>query len=221
MPPNVAPAVNIWPIPAPAWWMPNWSFRKSCRSASLPDPARDELGVGFVRARGGAYVEYRRAYIIYAAQQGVLLVRNSSYFYGRDRLDHAVYVADPIVPQPVLENLTAAQIDSGDLFKPLRAGHGAQAAALIAGFMRHENALHDWVWGEGLGVTLDYLRDKLQAKRAMPYIGIISKGWPAWKPRRVVALDAGVIDDIARGIYAPEDGERIVMLSGAGGDFPL
>jgi hypothetical protein len=36
MPPNVAPAANTWPIPAPGWWMPNWSFRKSCRSASLP-----------------------------------------------------------------------------------------------------------------------------------------------------------------------------------------
>ncbi len=191
------------------------------RDASLPDPARDELGVGFIRPRGGAYVEYRRSYVLYASQQGALLVRNSSYFYGRDRLQHAVYLANPIVPQDTLENLTAAQIDSGDLFKPLATGHGEQVAALVAAFMRHENALHDWVWGEGAGVTLDYLRDKLQAKRGMPYIGIVNKGWPAWKPERVVALDAGVIDDIARGIYAAPEGARIVMLSGAGGDFPL
>ncbi len=191
------------------------------RDAALPDPARDELGVGFVRARGGAYVEYRRSYILYASQQGALLVRNSSYFYGRDRLRHAVYIADPQVPQETLENLTATQIDSGALFAPLSTGRGEQAAALVAGFMRHENALHDWVWGEGLGVTLDFLRDKLQSRRGMPYIGIVKKGWPAWTPQRVVALDDGVIDDIARGIYAPQDGGRIVMLSGPAGDFPL
>lgn len=191
------------------------------RDASLPDPARDELGVGFSRPRGGAYVEYRRSYVLYASQHGALLVRNSSYFYGRDRLKHAVYLADPLVPQHALENLTAAQIDNGDLFRPLATGHGEQAAALVAGFMRHENALHDWVWGEGAGVTLDYLRDKLQARRVMPCIGMIRKGWPAWAPQRVVALDEGVIDDIARGVYAPDAGMRIVMLSGAGGDFPL
>lgn len=191
------------------------------RDASLPDPARDELGVGFARPRGGAYVEYRRSYILYASQQGVLLVRNSSYFYGRDRLQHAVYVAPAAREQDKLENLTAAYIDSGEFFKPLQTGHGEQAAALTAAFMRHENALHDHVWGEGLAVTLDYLRDKLRSRRGMPYIGIIKKGWPAWAPRHVVALDEGVIADIARGIYAPADGERIIMLSGAGGDFPL
>lgn len=191
------------------------------RDASLPDPARDELGIGFVRARGGAYVEYRRAYIIYASQQGALLVRNSSYFYGRDRLKHAVYLADPALTQELLEGLTVAQIESGSVFKPLSSGRGEQVAALTAGFMRHENALHDRIWGEGLPVTLDYLRDKLQAKRGMPYIGLIKKGWPAWAPKRVVALDEGVIADIAQGIYAPAQGERIVMLSGTGGDFPL
>lgn len=191
------------------------------RDASLPDPARDELGAGFVRARGGAYVEYRRSYVLYASQQGALLVRNSSYFYGRDRLRHAAYVADPQVPQETLENLTAAQIDGGVLFTPLAAGRGEQAAALVAGFMRHENALHDWVWGEGLGVTLDFLRDKVQSRRGMPYIGTVKKALPAWAPQRVVALDEGVIDDIARGIYAPPDGARIVMLSGPAGDFPL
>lgn len=191
------------------------------RDATLPDPARDELGVGFIRPRGGAYVEYRRSYILYASQHGALLVRNSSYFYGRDRLRHAVYIAAPIVPQDILQNLTAAQIDAGDLFKPLANGHGAQVASLVAGFMRHENALHDWVWGEGQGVTLDYLREKLQARRGMPYIGCVKKGWPAWKPRHVVALDEGVIADIAQGIYAPQEGERIVMFSGTSGDFPL
>lgn len=191
------------------------------RDAALPDPARDELGVGFARPRGGAYVEYRRSYVLYASQLGALLVRNSSYFYGRDRLRHPVYLADPIVPLETLQGLSAAQIDSGELFKPLTSGHGAQVAALTAGFMRHENALHDWVWGEGLPVTLDYLRDKLQAKRGMPYIGCVKKGWPAWQPRHVVALDEGVIADIAQGIYAPDGDERIVMLSGPSGDFPL
>ena len=191
------------------------------RDASLPDPARDELGVGFARPRGGAYVEYRRAYIIYASQQGAVLVRNSSYFYGRDRLKHPVYIADPIVPLETLQGLTVEEIESGSVFRPLHAGHGEQAATLVAGFMRHENALHAWVWGEGLPVTLDYLRDKLQAKRGMPYIGLVKQGWPAWSPRRIVALDEGVIADITQGIYAPAQDERIVMLSGTGGDFPL
>lgn len=191
------------------------------RDASLPDPARDELGIGFVRARGGAYVEYRRAYVLYASQQGALLVRNSSYFYGRDRLVHPVYIANPIVPLEVLQALTVEQIEDGVLFKPLAVGQGEQAASLVAGFMRHENALHEWVWGEGLSVTLDFLRDKIQTRRNMPYIGLIKKGWPAWRPRHVVALDEGVIADIAQGIYAPEKDERIVMLSGPGGDFPL
>ena len=191
------------------------------RDPTLPDPARDELGAGFIRPRGGAYVEYRRSYVLYASQQGVLLVRNSSYFYGRDRLRNAVYVAPATQDQAQLENLTAAYIDGCAFFQPLATGHGAQVAALTAGFMRHENALHDHVWGEGLPLTLDYLRDKLQARRGMPYIGIIKKGWPAWAPRHVVALDEGVIADIAQGLYAPAQGERIVMLSGPGGDFPL
>lgn len=191
------------------------------RDAALPDPARDELGVGFVRITADEYIEYRRSYILYASKIGAVLVRNSSYYYGRDRLQHAVYVCDSTVAFDTLQNLTTAQIESGQILKPLTTGQGEIVPALVAGFMRHENALHDWGWGEGLPVTLDYLRDKLQARRGVPYIGLVRKNWPAWSPRRVVALDAGVIADIAQGIYAPDVDQRIVMLSGASGDYPL
>ncbi len=191
------------------------------RDAALPDPARDALGVGFIRTYAGEYMEYRRAYLLYACADGAILIRNSSYFFGRDRLAHPVYVATGAQTPDTLAALTAQVIDDGDLFAPLSDAHAQLAPRLLTGLMRHENALHDWLWGEGLALTLDSLHDLHQARRGMPYLGIIRRGWPAWAPRHVVALDEGVIADIAQGLYAPHEGERTAMLSGPAGDFPL
>lgn len=87
------------------------------RNSELPksDPARDDFGTGFVWHDDDWYIEQRRAYFIVsrlsAENPVTLLVRNSSPYFGRDRLAEPVYVSfEPHTPE-TLQNLTRADIE--------------------------------------------------------------------------------------------------------------
>lgn len=69
------------------------------RDPSLPfsDPNRDQFGPGFVWNDDQWYVEYRRGYIVCSNRgadgPATVVIRNSSYFFGRDRMPAPVYVS--------------------------------------------------------------------------------------------------------------------------------
>jgi len=94
------------------------------RDESLPkhNPQRDEFGIGFTWMDDNWYVEQRRAYTLFSSLSDKdpvsLLIRNSSYFFGRDRLKNPAYVSwNKKTPDELLA-LTANDIESPDLFTP-------------------------------------------------------------------------------------------------------
>lgn len=104
-------------------------FTRQSRDSDLRDaglsksnPQRDELGTGFTWTDGAWHVEQRRAYVLFsdlsAEAPVTLIIRNSSYYFGRDRLKNAAYVSfDKKSPQELLA-LTAADIDNPQHFTP-------------------------------------------------------------------------------------------------------
>lgn len=94
------------------------------RDAGLPksNPQRDELGTGFTWTDGAWHVEQRRAYVLFsdlsAEAPVTLIIRNSSYYFGRDRLKNAAYVSFDKKSAQELLALTAADIDNPQHFTP-------------------------------------------------------------------------------------------------------
>jgi hypothetical protein len=88
--------------------------------AALQDPARDRFGPGFVWSDDTWYVEYRRAYIIVANRSkenpAALLIRNNSYFFGRDRLPAPAYVSWKRLSDKQLQGLTEGDLSNPELF---------------------------------------------------------------------------------------------------------
>lgn len=94
------------------------------RDASLPpsNPDRDLYGTGFEWHNEDWYVEYRRGYLVCSKQNGdqpaTLVIRNNSYFFGRDRLPSPVYVSfAPQTPES-LKNISADQLEHSGEFTP-------------------------------------------------------------------------------------------------------
>lgn len=94
------------------------------RDPDLPkfNPQRDEFGTGFTWENDPYYVEQRRAYTIFSdqtyGQEITVLVRNSSHFFGRDRLADPAYVSFDPVSAEELYNLDRAMLENDERFMP-------------------------------------------------------------------------------------------------------
>lgn len=88
------------------------------RDASLPfsNPQRDEWGSGFFWSVGHVSIEYRRAYVACSIHDPMrpvtLVIRNSSYFYGRDRMPEAAYISFAYKTPAQLKKLTLEDLTS-------------------------------------------------------------------------------------------------------------
>ena len=97
------------------------------RDPELPkyNPQRDEFGIGFTWSNEDWYIEQRRAYTLISSkahgQKATLIVRNSSHFYGRDRLDHPVYVSFKHLSDEDLLSLDREIIENPSKFMPWQA----------------------------------------------------------------------------------------------------
>jgi NH3-dependent NAD+ synthetase len=99
------------------WGMTRLVRANDLRDASLPDPARDEFGAGYVwhDEMGETYVELRRAYFLctfYGKSPVTVVVRNNSAWFGWDRLPERAYVS--FTPMTVVD-LQALTLES---FRP-------------------------------------------------------------------------------------------------------
>lgn len=94
------------------------------RDATLPasDPQRDHFGIGFTWIDAQWYIEQRRAYVAFSSLSAdmpvTLIVRNSSHFFGRDRLRHAAYVSWGQKDSDTLLQLDVADIENEKNFTP-------------------------------------------------------------------------------------------------------
>lgn len=187
------------------------------RDASLPDPARDEFGVGFIKRQGDFYIEYRRAYLLCAdfTAGAAVLIRNSSYFFGRDRLPQAVYARFGGVEEAALLALAPQDIAAWQPWQSLGPEQKALVDELTKRLVRFDAALHAWLLDQGLPDTQAFLRAKLAAGRGMPYLGQVTEDMPPWFPAEALALSEEAIAALAT---AKPQG--FTLLSGPSGDLP-
>ncbi|MDE1151841.1 MAG: hypothetical protein PW788_04815 [Micavibrio sp.] len=181
------------------------------RDASLPprDPARDEFGAGFVKTSGDLTVEYRRAYILCArhtaAAPAALVIRNSSYFFGRDRLPAPAYVAWENIPPAVLQNLNIENFGNKGLFQPLHNGLPLDKLQHLQTILDHMDAedmsLSRWLTGQGQSQLMAFLAH--MATIAPIHCAHIDPQLPPWFP----------LDEAAD--------TKLVLLSGPSGDLPV
>jgi hypothetical protein len=82
-----------------------------------------DFGRGFEYTDGAYRFELRRAYVLLSPRDGssatTLLVRNSSPYFGRNRLQHAAYVSVRALDDHELRGLSRADIEDGSWFVPL------------------------------------------------------------------------------------------------------
>lgn len=131
------------------------------RNESLPkfNPERDEFGIGYTWMNDNWYVEQRRAYLIFSQLSSdtpvTLLIRNSSPFFGRDRMAHAAYVSfDQKDPNQLL-SLTSEEIENPDIFIPFENILSSSTVPLNERFDRVTHALDvldnvDWKFSQWL-----------------------------------------------------------------------
>lgn len=92
------------------------------RDPTLPKstPERDEFGLGFVWGNGDWNVEYRRAYILCSNHcednAATLVIRNNSYFFGRDRLPAPFYASFEPIEAETLQTLDTGMLEQSGLF---------------------------------------------------------------------------------------------------------
>lgn len=193
------------------------------RNASLPrhDPARDLYGMGFVHQDDAWTVEYRRAYILCACHApddaAAVVIRNSSYFFGRDRLPAPVYAAFGAVPR----DLDVADGSSAGLQPWLTALAGADALPayekirrvinVLARIDMQEQAISNWLCGDGAAAAAEYMQQV-----APFYIGRVDAAYPPWFPQNVAVATPAHLDAV-RASLLPQ--QKIAFLSGAAGDF--
>lgn len=192
------------------------------RDPALPksDPERDEFGTGFVSTQGGLSVEYRRAYILCAdrseGNEAVLVIRNSSRFFGRDRLPSAAFVSWNGLTREALEKLDAESFSGAggpllkwrDAFRPgpdgLRVEEKVRRVQRLLdrldGFDRGMSA---WLRSrEGAPHLADYvtfalLQQEESGRRSPPfYLAGVDERLPPWAPVLSVPVNAGVLADL-------------------------
>ncbi len=212
------------------------------RYETFPDPARDEFGVGFFWSDKEWYVEYRRAYIVCSHLSGkdacTLVIRNNSYFFGRDRLPEPVYVSWDTHTIEELQQLSIRALemdlafrawkylDIDDQYIPIR-NKASRAQRTLAFLDNFDNQLSSWLQKEGLQHFVSFLNSKLDGyganpQRPFPLIGIIDAQMPPWFPQKVIPITADLIVDFENGktVDVPP-GSKLILLTDANGDFPL
>lgn len=110
------------------------------------------------------YIEFRRSYLLVSNPLGTLVIRNSSYFFGRDRLQHSAYFSPRNLGEGELLALTDKEIDAHSDFLPITseklyrgtvglsaAQVGKRMSALVDELLAFEEGLSSWMLDTGGG----------------------------------------------------------------------
>jgi len=199
------------------------------RDPALPEPHRHRLGPGYAFADGNTYIEYRRAYILCSQKTdegtATLVIRNNSYYFGRDRLAAPAYVSWQPLSVKDLQALTEDKLENS--FVRLQdAGNAAgmeRIGNLLDALDAFEAKMDNWLKrNPGLEHLADFLRGGLDSPSPKPpYLAEIDPKLPPWSPQKVrpvtpetVASLSAIFNNAARGK------KKIVLLSGPKGDYP-
>lgn len=186
----------------------------------------------------GLYLELRRAYIIVSespsnvnTDRTTLVVRNSSRFFGKDRLPHSVLLSFHNFSNEQLMSLRPEDFDNEGLFTSLHVlpeiFHNPglvmfNANSLYEKFIEFQVEFDGYirVHTAKLIELLSYLK---QVGRPLPYLGFVSVGEPPVHPHDVIAArelrEMGGSVDFSRYISEKRrDGLLFTFLSGPEGD---
>lgn len=195
---------------------------------ALSDPARDNFGPGFAIETDRHYIEYRRAYILCshqdAANPAAILIRNNSYFFGRDRLAHPAYVSLRPLTIKDLQAVDARMNGFEDWRSFLKAPPPRSLQKirdLITALDKHDLCLSRWLLADGF----EDLRSFAAQPRPTPWhLAQLSATMPPWYPRVSQPLTPTLLHSLDRAALAHAlrgHGEKLALLTGAQGDFPF
>lgn len=226
------------------------------RDTNLPksNPDCDQYGTGFLLHDDEWTLEYRRAYILCSnhsyENQSTLIVRNNSYFFGRDRLSHPVYVSWQPHSLQELQNLDEDML-SGDAFNSWqnsftnnRTISVTEKTRRIQNLLNHmdqtDRKFSSWLCSrDGAEPLAEFIRQTIarqavDGKTAPPfYLAGINKQMPPWFPQTSIPVTTSLLGELEAyadtGALKNPDLIRIfqsaelkmVLLSGAHGDLPL
>lgn len=185
------------------------------------DKKQDWLGTGYITSSGKAEIEYRRSYLrVSLPNEGHLLIRNSSYFWGRDRFEHPAYFSPHPLPAERLLGLTPSEVDWKKLFLPItswtlwgehadntRRENVFKLCALTAALSGFEANLSNWLCDNrtlptrspGFPLLLDYLSAWIRHHREpLPVLGFIHPELPPWFPYAALKIDGDVLAALLR-----------------------
>lgn len=220
------------------------------RDPHLPysNPDRDEWGTGFRWSGGDWHIEYRRAYVLISkmnAPQATLVIRNSSYFFGRDRLPEAVYYSTHAFSQGELDGLMLERFKDEGLFVPWQQAFRSNSVSLsktlkaVGELLNRLDQLNqemsDWLVDPqpsgGFSVFVDFVRERVETAgpdgKVPFYLGYVRGNLPSWAPANVRPVDQKLVEQLKktanpRSVLEHEAGSqnRLILMSGQTGDFP-
>ncbi|MGQ0527991.1 MAG: hypothetical protein ACT4OY_08205 [Alphaproteobacteria bacterium] len=209
---------------------------------TLPEPDKDLFGPGFRWNDDEWYVEYRRAYVICSrlseTRPATIVIRNSSYYFGRDRLAAPAYVSWKSFTSSDLENLNPHSFDSSGPFtrwQDVFAGGAAsndkvqQISETFDFLDRFDEKVSHWIGHEGFDDLKKFLETRLPLPypSAIPYLAVVDKGMPPWFPKASVLVTPELVELMQEGaldellLLAENPNHKFVLLSGASGDLPV
>lgn len=195
------------------------------------DPARDKYGVGFFRQEGSEYIEFRRAYMLYAdlnsQKNFAIIIRNSSYFFGRDRIPAPCFVCFSDITKDDILNISDQSFLDNSKFLPWRKAFSdskvpqtmPKRVSMVTNALefigRMDAGFSRWLAHEGkkdLEAYITYSLDH-QKDRIVPpfFLGEVSPFMPPWFPRNVISAKPDLTECHL---------QRLTLLSSAHGDFP-
>lgn len=188
------------------------------------DSDRYRFGPGFVWQRKQLYIEYRQAYILCSNQYCTLLIRNSSFFFGRDKLHSPIYVSPKPLTAYELCNITEIVLENEfikwqNLFDtPQPALLIRQVLELLNAFDRLDNSFFRWLVNSGRSHLIYFLKSHHEQS---PVVVSIRRDAPPWVPKQTFANAVNwelELDEFIKQNSTSDN--KIVLLSGLTGDFP-
>ena len=210
-------------------------FRSTDKFPSTADKGgQDWLGAGYCREVSGFYIEYRRSYLAILDLNGrALVIRNSSFYFGRDVLKDEAYISTGPISKSSLQNITPLMLEDRNRFMPLTDPElyklaGPQIVTdlckLTQALLKHDAELFSYLADPTSAPLFTNLTTRLRAlgPAGLPVLALIEKGQPPWAPKATLRFAEATpqqLSDFAE--QARATGMNLVLLSGEKGDFPI
>lgn len=211
---------------------------------ALPEPHKDLYGPGFCWQNDDWYIEYRRAYIICSSLKqddlATVVVRNSSYYFGRNRLPAPVYISFENLTPKDLKNLNPESFNQEGRFlkwqdflissnKQYLEEKVRKINHLLNFFAHFDKKISIWLQEDGLNNLRAFLdtRMSLMYPGAIPCLAVIDENMPQWYVKSSLPVNQKLIKHFKKTdlteifAFAKQPGNKLVLLSGPEGDLTV